>query len=109
MNGISTSAASIVPSSEPTVEIAYRRPAVRPECSTSGSASLIAHGEQVPSSTTGIAIRKRTPTSEPTKAPAEISSRASVETSKKGRAAKGTIASSAAAAATTRQSSRRRG
>jgi len=83
--------------------------AVRPACSTSGTPSRIAQGETVPMRTTGIAIRKRTPTSEPTKAPAEISSRASVEMSKKGRAANGATASSAAAARTTRQSSRVRG
>ena len=102
-SGIRTSAASIVPSSEPTVEIAYRRPATRPECSTSGTASRIAHGEQVPASPTGIAIRASTANSEPTKAPASISSRALTEISKNGCATSGTSASSTAAPITARQ------
>jgi hypothetical protein len=101
-----TSDAVIVPTSEPTVEIAYRRPAVRPECSTSETARRIAHGAQVPASPTGIAIKNNTANSEPTKAPASTSSNASTETSKKGRATSGTSASNAAAPIIARHSDR---
>ena len=102
-SGISTSAASIVPVSEPTVEIAYRRPATCPACSTSSTASRSAQGAQLPSNTTGIATRARTPNSEPMNAPASILSRAPTEASKNGRATNGTTASSSAASRMTRQ------
>ena len=54
-SGISSSAERNVPSSEPTVEIAYMRPAVSPESSMLSSFSRIAHGETAPSISTGIA------------------------------------------------------
>ena len=104
--GIRTSEETIVPVSEPAVEIAYSRPEILPACSTSGTARRSAYGEAAPSSITGTATRTRTASSEPANAPAEIESRASTETSKKGRARNGTIASSTAAARTILQSAR---
>src|SRR5215217_5523560 len=108
-NGIRTSAESIVPTSEPAVEIAYRRPATSPLCSTLVTASRTAHGEQAPSKTSGTPKRARTANSDPRKAPAEISSRAPTERSKNGWATNGTTAMSAAAVSARRQSPRRCG
>src|ERR671911_2015895 len=105
-SGIRTSAESSVPSSDPAVESAYSRPATVPASSTEWTASRIAHGETVPSSSTGIATRTTTASSEPTKAPAEISSSAFTATSSSGSATKGTRASITAAESATRQSAR---
>ena len=104
--GISTSAESSVPTRLPAVESAYRRPATSPASSTLFTASRIAHGDTMPSSSTGTATSPSTPTSEPMNAPAEIESRASTATSSSGSAANGTIASSTAAVSVSRQSPR---
>ena len=75
-SGISSSADRNVPSSEPTVEIAYIRPAVSPESSILSSLSRIAHGDTAPSISTGIATSASTPSSEPKPAPRDRSSNA---------------------------------
>ena len=71
ISGISSSEAANVPTSEPTVEIAYMRPAVCPESSTACSFRRIAHGDTVPIISTGTATSTSTPNSEPAKAPTE--------------------------------------
>ena len=70
-SGISSSAEANVPTSEPTVEIAYIRPAVSPESSRRSSLSRIAHGDTAPSISTGTATSASVPNSEPAKAPIE--------------------------------------
>ena len=70
-SGISSSAAANVPSSEPTVEMAYIRPAIWPESSTECIFRRIAHGDTVPIISTGTATSTSTPNSEPAKAPTE--------------------------------------
>ena len=91
-----------MPTRLPAVEIAYRRPATSPASSTVCTARRMAHGETMPSSSTGTATRPSTPTSEPMNAPAEIESSASTATSSSGSAANGTIASSTAAVSVSR-------
>ena len=108
-SGISSSAARNVPSSEPTVPIAYSRPAVSPESSTRSSLSRIAHGEAAPSISTGTATSASVPNSEPTAAPIEISSNARTLSERNGCATIGTTASSAAAASTSMHRPRRCG
>ena len=103
-SGISSSAAANVPISEPTVDSAYRRPAVRPESSTDATRSRIAHGATAPSTSTGTATSASTPISEPTAAPTWISSNASTETSRNGCATSGTTATIAAPTSTHRHS-----
>ena len=93
-SGISSSDALNVPTSEPTVEIAYMRPAVSPESSTRSSLSRIAHGETAPSMSTGTATSASTPNSEPAKPPTETLSNASTESDRSGWATIGTTASS---------------
>jgi hypothetical protein len=99
----------MVPTSEPAVETAYRRPATLPECSTSGTVSRMAYGEQAPSRITGMATRASTPISEPTNAPADTESSALTETSKNGCETNGTTARRMAAAMTRRHRPRRWG
>ena len=108
-SGIRTRAETIVPVSEPKVEIAYSRPPTWPVLSGSATASRTAHGEAAPSSVTGTATRTRTPNSEPAKVPTERLSKASTEKSRKGCAAKGIAATSSAATRTTNESERRCG
>ena len=103
-SGISSSAERNVPSSEPTVEIAYMRPAVSPESSMLSSFSRIAHGETAPSISTGIATSASTPSSEPKPAPSERSSNALTLIERNGCETIGTSASSAAATSTSRLS-----
>ena len=101
-SGISSSEALNVPSSEPTVEIAYIRPAVSPESSTRSSLSRIAHGETAPSISTGTATSASTPNSEPAKPPIETLSNASTESDSSGCARNGTSASRTDDASTSR-------
>ena len=60
-----------MPSSEPTVEMAYIRPAIWPESSMACIFRRIAHGDTVPIIRTGTATSTSTPNSEPAKAPTE--------------------------------------
>ena len=101
-SGISSSEAANVPSSEPTVEIAYIRPAISPESSTARIFSRIAHGDTAPSISTGTATSTRTPNSEPANAPIEYSSNASTLSDRNGPATNGTSASSTEATSTAR-------
>ena len=71
-SGISSRAERNVPTSEPTVEIAYIRPAVCPESSIRWSLSRIAHGDTAPSISTGTATSTSTPNSEPANAPTRV-------------------------------------
>ncbi len=103
-SGISSSEALNVPTSEPTVEIAYIRPAVSPESSTRCSLSRIAHGDTAPSISTGIETSASTPNSEPAKPPIDTSSNASTDRERSGWATIGTTASSTAEASTSMQS-----
>jgi hypothetical protein len=106
---MSSSEAANVPTSDPTVEIAYIRPASRPESSTDVSRSRIAHGETAPSISTGTATSTSTPTSEPANAPTLTSSKAWTLSDRNGSATIGTSASSTDAARTTRQRPRTSG
>src|ERR1051325_8840491 len=99
-SGISSSAAANVPSSEPTVLIAYIRPAISPESSTASIFSRIPHGDTEPSISTGTATSTSTPNNEPAKAPIEYSSNASTLSRRNGCDTKGTSAISADAAST---------
>src|ERR1044072_841574 len=99
-SGISRSAAANVPSSEPTVLIAYIRPAVSPESSTVCIFSRSAHGDTEPSISTGTATSTRTPNSDPAKAPTEYSSNASTLSVRNGGDTNGTSAISPDAART---------
>ena len=108
-SGISSSADRNVPSSEPTVEIAYIRPAVSPESSICSSLSRIAHGETAPSISTGIATSASTPSSEPKPAPKDTSSKASTLSDRNGWATIGTSPSSTLATSTSRHSERMSG
>ena len=93
-----------MPSSEPTVEIAYMRPAVWPESSMLSSFRRIAHGDTAPSISTGMATSASTPSSEPKPAPSETSSNASTLMLRNGCATIGTSASSTEATSTSRHS-----
>src|SRR4029078_13481555 len=97
-SGISSSEARNVPSSEPTVEIAYIRPAIWPESSTELIFSRIAHGDTDPSISTGPGTSTSTPNSEPANAPIEYSSKASTDSDRNGSATNGTSAISTDAA-----------
>ena len=81
-----------MPSSEPTVEIAYMRPAISPESSTVRIFSRIAHGDTEPSISTGTATSTSTPNSEPANAPTEYWSNASTLSDRNGSATNGTSA-----------------
>ena len=98
-----------MPTSEPTVEIAYMRPAISPESSTACSFSRIAHGETAPSISTGIATSASTPNSEPANVPIEIESNASTLSDRNGLATIGTRPRISEAASTSRHSPRRCG
>ncbi len=108
-SGISSSAERNVPSSEPTVEIAYIRPAVSPESSIECSFRRIAHGDTAPSISTGIATSARTPISEPANTPTDSVSNASTLSERNGSATNGTSASSTDAITTSTHSPRRCG
>ena len=95
-----------MPTSEPTVEIAYIRPAVCPESSIRSSLRRIAHGDTAPSISTGTATSTSTPNSEPANAPTEYSSNASTLSDRNGSATIGTSASSTEAASTSAHSER---
>ena len=82
--GMSTSAGRKVPSSDPAVESAYRRPATAPEVSTLVTARRIANGDTIPRSTTGGAQSSSTARKLPTTAPAEASSSPSTVRSRNG-------------------------
>src|SRR3954451_21106314 len=99
-SGISSSAAANVPSSEPTVEIAYMRPATSPESSTECIFSRSAHGGTDPSISTGTATSTSTPNRQPAKAPTEYSSNASTLNVRNGWETNGTSAISTDAAST---------
>ena len=108
-SGISSSEAANVPSSEPTVEIAYMRPAISPESSTVRIFSRIAHGDTEPSISTGTATSTRTPNSDPANAPIEYWSNASTLSDRNGSATNGTSAISADATSTVAHSAGRFG
>ena len=108
-SGISSSAERNVPSSEPTVEIAYMRPAVWPESSTRWSLRRIAHGDTAPSISTGTATSASTPSKEPKPAPSDTLSNASTLSERNGWATIGTSASRAEATSTSRHSAPRSG
>ena len=108
-SGISSSEAAKVPSSEPTVEIAYMRPAIWPESSTACIFRRIAHGEVAPIISTGTATSTSTPNSEPAKAPIEYESNASTLSDRNGSATNGIAANSTEAASTVAHSARRVG
>ena len=59
------------PTSEPTVEIAYSRPATAPDSSTVASFSRVAHGETAPSSSSGTATSTSVPNSDAVNAPTD--------------------------------------
>src|SRR5205823_4916014 len=71
INGISTSAEANVPTSEPAVDIAYKRPVTVPVSATRPSASLFAYGATVPSSITGTATSTSTAANEPRNPPTD--------------------------------------
>src|SRR3954470_6424241 len=102
-SGISSSDAANVPSSEPTVEIAYIRPAISPESSAACILSRIAHGETEPSISTGTATSTSTPNSEPANVPTEYWSKASTLSDRNGPATNGTSAISTEATSTVAQ------
>src|SRR3954469_5959704 len=108
-SGISSSAAANVPSSEPTVEIAYIRPAISPESSTACIFSRIAHGDTEPSISTGTATSTSTPNSEPANVPTEYWSKASTLSDRNGPATNGTSAISTEATRTVAHSAGRFG
>ena len=89
----------------PTVESAYRLPAVAPERSTSVSANRIANGETAPSSVTGTAKSASAATNDPMTTPTEIESNPRRAASRIGRAANGVAAMNAAATRTIAPSS----
>ena len=98
-----------VPMMLPTVESAYRRPAIVPAFCKSVSASLIANGETAPSSVTGTAKSARAATNDPTTTPTEIESKPRTAASRIGRAANGVAAMNAADTRTMPPSSGGRG
>ena len=75
--GMRINAGRKTPTSEPPVESAYSLPATAPAVSTSTTASLMANGDTIPSSTTGGAQRSSTARKLPTTAPTDASSRPS--------------------------------
>ena len=64
-SGISSSEEANVPTSDPTVEIAYIRPAVSPDPSTLRNFNRIAHGDTAPNINTGAATSANTPNNDP--------------------------------------------
>ena len=72
------------PTSEPTVEIAYSRPATTPDSSTAASFSRVAHGETAPSSSSGTATSTSVPNSEAVNAPTLMFSNALTESVRNG-------------------------
>src|SRR5688500_14697318 len=109
ISGMSSSEAANVPSNEPTVEIAYMRPAIWPESSTACILSRIAQGETVPIIRTGTATSTSTPNSEPANDPTEYESNASTLSDRNGSATNGISANSAEATTTVPHSARRLG
>ena len=83
------------PTSEPTVEIAYSRPATTPDSSTVASFSRVAHGETAPSSSSGTATSTSVPNSDAVNAPTDRLSNALTLKDRNGCAMNGTTASSA--------------
>src|SRR3954471_20966867 len=108
-SGISSSAAANVPSSDPTVLIAYIRPAISPESSTACIFRRIAHGDTDPSISTGTATSTSTPNSEPANVPTEYWSKASTLSDRNGPATNGTSAISTDATSTVAHSAGRFG
>ena len=106
ISGISSSAARNVPTSEPTVEIAYSPPVVRPVSARLSTINRFAYGATVPSSATGTATSTSTATREPRNAPTESEPRACTERRRNGPETNGTIASSTPAASTITHSPR---
>ena len=104
ISGISSSEAAKVPNSEPSVESAYRRPAVLPASSVEVTRSRIAHGATAPSTSTGTATSASTPNSEPAAAPTSMLSKASTEIDRNGCATSGISATMPAPTSTQRDS-----
>ena len=100
ISGISSSAARNVPSSEPAVEIAYSRPVTVPVSATRATASRLAYGATIPSSSTGTATSTSTAASEPRKPPTDSAPSALTASCRNGSDTNGTIASSTAATST---------
>ena len=89
-SGISSSEEANVPTSDPTVEIAYIRPAVSPDPSTLRNFNRIAHGDTAPNNNTGAATNTNTPNNDPANAPTDTRSNASTDNDRNGSATTGT-------------------
>ena len=100
----STSAVSNVPTIDPTVDSAYRPPAVRPAPSMRGIAMRITYGGVTPSSTAGARNSSTYPTPLPTRSAHAGASTPSVTCGSTCAATSGTSAVSAAAPSRVRES-----
>ena len=87
-----------MPTSDPAVEIAYSRPVTVPVSATRATASRLAYGATIPSSSTGTATSTSTAASDPRKPPIDSAPSALTASCRNGSDTNGTIASSTAGA-----------